>query len=102
MCRTGSVTTRGGAIPSCILGDLSKDTNPSRALAKALALEGPEAGVGHMGGTGWKAGNKQNRFPLAGCAPAPTHPKGPFLNKYLNHLLQTQRDQYISYIHVLN
>ena len=50
----GSVATRSGAIPSCNLGDLSKDTNPSRAPGNALALEGPEAT--EEWGRGWIEG----------------------------------------------
>lgn len=50
----GSVATWSGAIPSCNLGDLSKDTNPSRVPGNALALEGLEAteelGRGWIGG----------------------------------------------------
>lgn len=86
------MTTCGGAIPSCNLGDLSKDTNPSRALGNALVLKGPEiTGGGGQGRTGWKVSDKWNHFPLAGCAPAPAHPKGLFLNKYFNHLPQTPK-----------
>lgn len=42
----GSMTTRGEAIPSCNLSNLSTDTNASQAAGNALALEGPEATVG--------------------------------------------------------
>lgn len=86
------MTTHGGAIPSCNLGDLSKDTNPSRALGNTLALEGPEIiEGGGQGRTGWEVGGKWNHFPPAGYAPAPAQPKGPFINKYLNHLPQTPK-----------
>lgn len=42
------MTARGGAIPSCILSDLSKDSNPTRVLGNALALEEAEAGGRQM------------------------------------------------------
>lgn len=67
------MTTRGGAIPSCILGDLSKDTNPSGALGNALALEDPEAGGRHMT-EGW-----EQMEPLpSGWLLQPQHAKRPF------------------------
>ena len=48
------MTTHGGAIPSCNLGEFSKDIHPSRAPGNALALEGPEATEGQ--GRDWIEG----------------------------------------------
>lgn len=91
VCGTGSMITRGGAIPSCNLGDFSKDTNSSRAMGNALSLEGPEA-TDRKGweGKNWIEGWWQT-FPPGGFAPAPPCSKGPSRNKYLNHLPQTPK-----------
>lgn len=86
----GSVTTDGGAMPSCNLRDFSKDINPSRAPGTAPALEGPEAMEG-QGGKGLKAGDKGNPFPSPGYVPAPARSEAPCPDKCLDHFPQTQK-----------
>lgn len=72
------MTTHGGAIPSCNLGDLSKDTNPSRALGNTLALEGPEI-IGGGGQEDWMGGWWQMElFPPSWLCSSPSTTKGRF------------------------